>query len=204
VSRRVEHSPAVRGVHFQPVSYFGRYPEPPGDASRITLPEIIASIERQTEGLIRQTDLTPSTCDHPRCGFHGDFVIMPDRLISLTPKNSSGAESFCCSSGDAETGRDGEALRNRNFVARRWKRNLGLEREAAELSKSADSESTSSEEVMDFDTFLAKVAANGFTITGMAFQDAYNLDIERLRRCSLHVYDEGRIIPFCARYLTRI
>ena len=37
----IEHSPAVRGVHFQPISYFGRYPEPPADENRITLPEII-------------------------------------------------------------------------------------------------------------------------------------------------------------------
>ena len=27
----------------------------------------------------------------------------------------------------------------------------------------------------------------------MAFQDAYNLDIERIRRCSLHVYEDGKI-----------
>jgi uncharacterized radical SAM superfamily Fe-S cluster-containing enzyme len=51
-------------------------------------------------------------------------------------------------------------------------------------------------------TFLNRVKSHGFTITAMAFQDAYNLDIERLRRCSLHVYKDGRVIPFCARYLT--
>ncbi|MEW5956791.1 MAG: radical SAM protein, partial [Chloroflexota bacterium] len=28
----VQHAPAVRGVHFQPISYFGRYPQPPTDA----------------------------------------------------------------------------------------------------------------------------------------------------------------------------
>jgi uncharacterized radical SAM superfamily Fe-S cluster-containing enzyme len=38
----------------------------------------------------------------------------------------------------------------------------------------------------------------------MAFQDAYTLDIERLRRCSLHVYRDGKIIPFCANYLTAV
>ena len=36
----------------------------------------------------------------------------------------------------------------------------------------------------------------------MAFQDAMNLDAQRLRRCSLHVYDNGVLKPFCARYLT--
>jgi hypothetical protein len=37
----------------------------------------------------------------------------------------------------------------------------------------------------------------------MAFQDAYTLDVERLRRCSLHVYKDGKTIPFCVRYLTK-
>lgn len=198
-----KNSPVVRGVHFQPISYFGRYPEPPKDENRITLPEIVAAIEQQTEGLIRQTDLAPSSCDHPRCGFHGDFVIMQDKLVSLSPKGSSSTSSDCCFKTPAELTEnhksDEEALRNRNFVARRWKRNLSLEHEAANASGASDTA-----DIPDFDTFLARVAANGFTVTGMAFQDAYNLDMERLRRCSLHVYDNGRIVPFCAKYLTGI
>ena len=198
----VKHSPNVRGVHFQPVSYFGRYPEPPGDENRITLPEIINAIEQQTEGTVKMTDLVPSSCDHPRCGFHGDFVIMQDKLVSLLPKSPIESDECCCSGHNGGTLRNGEALRNRAFVARRWKRNLSLESKAANIGCGCESGDT--DEAMDFDTFLARVAANGFTVTGMAFQDAYNLDLERLRRCSLHVYDGGRIIPFCARYLTNI
>ena len=53
---------------------------------------------------------------------------------------------------------------------------------------------------MDF--FLSRARSYCFTVTAMAFQDAWNLDIERLRRCSLHVYDGGALKPFCARYLT--
>ena len=29
-----------------------------------------------------------------------------------------------------------------------------------------------------------------------------NLDVERLRQCSLHVYRDGKLIPFCAAYLS--
>ena len=36
----------------------------------------------------------------------------------------------------------------------------------------------------------------------MAFQDAGNLNLERLHRCTLHVYRNGAIVPFCAHYLT--
>jgi hypothetical protein len=50
--------------------------------------------------------------------------------------------------------------------------------------------------------FLDRIRSHGFTLTAMAFQDAGNLDLERLRRCSLHVFDQGRMVPFCARYLS--
>jgi hypothetical protein len=37
----------------------------------------------------------------------------------------------------------------------------------------------------------------------MAFQDAWTLDLERLRDCCIHtVSPDGRLIPFCAYYLT--
>ena len=42
--------PAVRGVHFQPICYFGRYPLDPSDDMRITIPEVIRAIEAQTNG----------------------------------------------------------------------------------------------------------------------------------------------------------
>ncbi|MEG3070281.1 MAG: hypothetical protein RQM92_05070 [Candidatus Syntrophopropionicum ammoniitolerans] len=38
--------------------------------------------------------------------------------------------------------------------------------------------------------------SHSFTVTSMAFQDAGNLDLERLRRCSLHVFDNGKLVPF--------
>ena len=55
---------------------------------------------------------------------------------------------------------------------------------------------------MDFETFLYRLRNNSLTLSAMAFQDAMNLNLERLHRCSLHVYDEGKIKPFCAKYLS--
>ena len=186
VNYAISRSPAVRGVHFQPVSYFGRYPKAPDNRDRITLPEILAAIEAQTGGKVKTDDFAASCCDHPRCGFHGDFVVLPNNmLLRLTSKSK---KKTCC---------DGAAhLRNRNFVARRWKRpaDEGAEAAGARASKAAD--------YTDMDTFLKRIKSHGFTITAMAFQDAYTLDIERLRMCSLHVCEGGRIIPFCAKYIT--
>lgn len=175
------HSPAVRGIHFQPVSYFGRYPSAPENKDRITLPEVLRAIETQTCGKIKISAFAPSCCDHPRCGFHGDFVVLPDEgLIALTLRTK---KSSCCCDDDAH-------LKNRNFVSRRWTR-----------TDDGMSEPQGTD-YRDMDTFLKRVRSHGFTITAMAFQDAYTLDLERLRLCSLHVYREGHIVPFCANYLT--
>jgi len=46
---------------------------------------------------------------------------------------------------------------------------------------------------------LSKFTWNALMIGGMHFQDGYNYDIERVRRCCIHyVVPDGRIIPFCA------
>ena len=50
--------------------------------------------------------------------------------------------------------------------------------------------------------FLQRVKSHGFTVTSMAFQDAGNIDFSRLRKCSFHVFENKRLIPFCAYYLT--
>jgi uncharacterized radical SAM superfamily Fe-S cluster-containing enzyme len=180
VSFGFKNAPAVRGVHFQPVSYFGRYPSAPENKDRITLPEVLRAIEEQTAGKVKISDFLPSACDHPRCGFHGDFVVLPNAVMRLTSKKKS---SSCCD--------DNAHLKNRNFVSRRWKR-----------TEAEPEQCCGTKDYGDLDTFLGRIKSHGFTITAMAFQDAYTLDIERLRRCSLHVYKDGRIIPFCARYIT--
>jgi 7,8-dihydro-6-hydroxymethylpterin dimethyltransferase len=179
----ISNSPAVRGVHFQPVSYLGRYPRMPGKEARITLPEVLCAIEQQTNGKLKLENFTTSSCDHPRCGFHGDFVVMPDKLLPLTMKTVT-----CACNQDSSDAH----IKSRNFVARRWRRTAGSGAQACCGNDTFD----------DLDSFIDRIKSHGFTVTAMAFQDAYTFDIERLRRCSVHVYENGRLIPFCARYLT--
>jgi len=182
ISFGIKNSPVVRGVHFQPVSYFGRYPKAPLDADRITLPELLRAIETQTDRKFTLDDFAPSSCDHPRCGFHGDFVVLHNEEIMKLTKKSNG----CCAGADSH-------LKNRNFVARRWTR-----------SKEDFCETPLGADFQDMTTFLSRVKTHGFTITSMAFQDAYTFDFERLRRCSLHVAQDGKLVPFCAKYLTGV
>ena len=72
----IANVPVIRGVHFQPVSYFGRIPQLPDDAKRYTLGELVDDIVEQTAELISRKSLVPSACDHPLCGLHGDYIAL--------------------------------------------------------------------------------------------------------------------------------
>ena len=49
---------------------------------------------------------------------------------------------------------------------------------------------------------LCRLRRRSLSLSAMAFRDAMNPNIERLHRCSLHVYDAGKIKPVCAKYLS--
>jgi 7,8-dihydro-6-hydroxymethylpterin dimethyltransferase len=51
--------PAVKGVHFQPMTYLGRYPGSPRNEERILIPDILAAIEEQTGGELKQENFVP-------------------------------------------------------------------------------------------------------------------------------------------------
>jgi hypothetical protein len=56
---------------------------------------------------------------------------------------------------------------------------------------------------MRLDDFLDRARTHVFTLSAMAFQDAWTLDLERLRDCCIHVLDPIRgLVPFCAFNLT--
>ncbi len=174
-------SPVVRGVHFQPVSYFGRYPDAPEE--RYTLDELLCDLCDQLDA---DTDnFVPSHCDHPMCGFHGSFVVMPDGKPLALSSRSAGKT--------AKT----SAEQNRDYVARHWTR-------SPETERREDGSANSDSDGIDLDMILDRLRTNSFTLTAMAFQDAMNLDIERLRHCSLHVWHDYKLMPFCARYLTPV
>jgi 7,8-dihydro-6-hydroxymethylpterin dimethyltransferase len=51
--------------------------------------------------------------------------------------------------------------------------------------------------------FLDRARTHTLSVSAMAFQDAWNLDLERVRDCCIHVLSPGgRLIPFCLYNLT--
>ena len=171
------HAPHVRGVHIQPISYFGRCgleaPE-----KRLTIPAVLRRIEEQTEGLMKASDFGGGGAESPYCSFHASYLRKPDGSLKALPRRRS--QCCCVRSSDA-----------RDFVSRQW---------SGKISCSDEDSDTSS-----LDTFLRQTVENTFTVSGMVFQDAYNLDLDRLRRCYICEVDTQKgMIPFCAYNLTDI
>lgn len=190
VNKAVDMSPTVRGIHIQPISYFGRYPVEPVNGDRITLPEIMRALEEQTGGMVKAAHFSPPGTEHSLCSFHATFIRGAQgtlRPIVQSPSTS------CCFQTSSEGVKRTVAL-----VSQRWS---APERKVAQSLPTT----VSPDDPNDLDNFLEQVRSNSFTISCMAFQDAWNLDLERLKGCCISVLSrDGRLIPFCAYNLSGI
>lgn len=174
----LKHMPQIRGVHFQPISYFGRY-ELPNDAQRMTLPDILAAIEQQTGGRMLAADFLGGGAENAYCSFHANYMLMPDGSLNHLKQQPT----CCCPS---------TSQRSRLAVAKRWSAPEPVS--CCTAGKPADA----------FDVFLQRFERYTLAVSGMLFQDAWNFDLERVKQCYIGEVDghTGRIVPFCAYNLT--
>lgn len=181
----INNLPSIRGIHIQPISYFGRYPSSPPE-NRITIPEILNLIEVQTAGKIRIDNFIPTGAENSHCSFHGNFILMPDGKLKAWSSFSDYKDSL--KPIDPKVGIE----KSRSFVARQWS--------APKKTKKCCNKE---QNLFGLDEFLERVTSYTLCISGMAFQDAWTLDLDRLRDCKLHVFSpQGKLIPFCAYNLT--
>ena len=218
VRKAVELFPAVRSVHFQPVTYMDRFPAPgtassgsgqliadaPDPASsgsgqltadapgappekRYTLDALMHDLCIQTG--IPETSLLPSRCDHAVCEFHAKFIFNARReLVPVTD------QAF-----DARQERT-TAARNRRYVAEHW-RGRPEPADLPLLPPPGERLAAEEREPLEFDDFVRQLRFRSMTVSAMAFQDRFNMDLERLCRCSLHIYENGKLLPFCGKYM---
>jgi hypothetical protein len=84
------------------------------------------------------------------------------------------------------------AQRSKDYVRRHWKYYETDSGVAQQGSRGLDSSNV-----------LEQIRSHSLCISGMAFQDAWNIDLERLQRCCIHVITPGKkLIPFCSYYMT--
>jgi 7,8-dihydro-6-hydroxymethylpterin dimethyltransferase len=170
-----ERVPVVRGVHVQPISYFGRYPG--GERPRLTMPQVLRALEEQTGGELDSGHFKPSGCEHARCSFRARYWVREGGGLGAVASPQS-----CCSSEPGEAARRAVAATSRQWgpLARR-----------DQLAPPDE-----------LDRFL-DAAGRILSVSGMLFQDAWSIDLERVRQCCVHavVPDRG-LVPFCLWNLT--
>jgi uncharacterized radical SAM superfamily Fe-S cluster-containing enzyme len=187
-----EKTPTVKGVHFQPVAFLGRYPAKPRNESRILIPEILARIEEQTGGELKAEQFTPPGCEESHCSFSAfSFVGTDGRLVPTTRFLLSRQEEACC---DSDPARE-----SRKSISSRWR----FRESDFPIVRSKEEAGLAAEPVSPGRGFLDRARSQSLCISGMAFQDAWNVDLERLQKCCVHVVSQDlKIIPFCAYYMT--
>lgn len=186
-----EWSPTVRGIHFQPVSYFGRNPTSvPAEEDRFTLPDVVKALVNQTNGEVDAGAFLPRKRRDSHCAFSSLFVIGEDgRLRALTGGCTHG-ESSAIREGDS--GLEYFASRANRFTNRFWRLPEG---EGQSAPGAGD----------PWNRFLEQTLRRTLSITAMPFQDAWNIDIQRLKGCCVHVItDRKRLVPLCIFHVTSI
>lgn len=164
--------PTVRGVHFQPISYFGRYGEDPPEW-RITIPYVLQEIEKQTGGRMQARDFVGGGAENAYCSFHANYLRDASGNLSTSGRENTGC---CCGV---------TSKQSQEVVAHQW-------------SLRAQEENPDG-----FAEWLAERHDNTLAISGMLFQDAWTLDLERLRQCYISEVDgDDKMVPFCAYNLT--
>ncbi len=182
----LENVDVVKGIHFQPVSYFGRTPE--DREGRVTMFDVLHALEEQTN-FFRYDDFCPITTGHPLCCFYSTYTKTDDGVKCNLSKEKKDSGVSCCEGPD-----DLEIIeKDRDYVWNKWEMAPPTEEGCCCGGQPKE------DEIMDLDAFLQYYKRNTFTLTGMAFQDISNLDAERLKRCRVvQLTDDGRLIPFCA------
>ncbi len=177
-----EQMPIVKGIHFQPVSYFGRFPvSSPQDEDRVTLADIVKGIEAQTHGEIKVRNLIPRKRFDPHCAFSGLFYLQENgRFQPITQNETVSPEHV-------NTTQDFVAKANQ-YTKNHWQ---------------LTSEPEKGKQIAQSGRLAKRIKDYTLSLTGMPFQDAWNIDIGRLKGCCVHVVsNKGQLIPLCAFHLT--
>lgn len=200
MSYLLDNVDVVKGIHFQPVSYFGRYPD---DNGRVTMFDVLHELEKQTS-FFKYEDFCPISSGHQLCCFYSTYLKEDENVVCQLSEETKKNGVTCCETDDPLTA----IKKDRDYVLNKWEMAPLDPGSRCCCDSNEQTESTcccgnpaqlKADEPMDFDEFLNQYQQNTFTVTGMAFQDVTNLDAERLKRCRVvQLTEDDRLIPFCA------
>jgi uncharacterized radical SAM superfamily Fe-S cluster-containing enzyme len=207
----------IKGINFQPVAFAGRIEQEERDEKRITIPDLMILLEEQMDNEITREDFypvpfvvpisqlitaergapQPSFAVHPCCGAATYVYKYNGHLIPIT--------RFIDVEGLVEKIRGEVEAFNGSSLSKLKMKGMILK----EIPKYVDDSNAPGD--LNVTKMLLSVLRNGtresvrvfhnktLFLGAMHFQDAYNMDLQRLQRCGVHyATPDGRIIPFCS------
>ncbi len=166
----------LTGINFQPIALSGRYPPRLArSGERMTAGHFMREVERQSGGQLLAADLMPLSCPDPRCGLLSYVLIKGGRPLPLRrflQEQKLVDHVADLSDWDSVIG----SLISGNPD------NCGCGNSCAPQAEPAD----------------VLLGADFFSIGFHGMMDAYSFDLDRARRCCVHLLSaDGTLIPFC-------
>ncbi|MBI2583766.1 MAG: radical SAM protein [Candidatus Aenigmarchaeota archaeon] len=208
----VKNIDIIRGVNYQPVSLVGRMPTSERNRFRITIPDVIKRLEDQC-GIPREA-FYPVPCTTILSNFVEALAGRPKYELSINP--ACGMATYLFKEGDRLipitdfVDVDGlfEYIKEKTAEIREGKNKYWI---VAKMLKKLGSFIDKEKGPKDID--LAKIIFNvmlkhdykslgvfhkkSLFIGMMHFQDLYNWDIQRIKKCDIHYATPDGVIPFC-------
>lgn len=208
----------IHGVNFQPVSFAGRTPADQVEEQRITIPDFINLVEKQTDEQIHTDDFYPPSAVEPvsnfigaledeepsatlnchqHCGIATYIFIDNGKIIPVTEFIDVDRFLEFLNDGAQRIDDGGFGIKKRVLLSA-----------TKELPKIVDRDKTP--ESIEISKILLNVFKdrsydalgtfhkNSLLISCMHFMDPFNFDEDRVKKCVIHyAVPDGRIIPFC-------
>jgi len=168
----------VDGLVFSPIAFVGRFHAELFDPiNRVTIPDVIESVQRYTKGEISAADFLPSPCPDTHCtaltyvfNDRGHFIPLT-RYCDVSKLDSYG-----------EKPKDQEPI-----VSAAFERLLSMSPQVRDEYLENIGKCCSAVSFID----------NVMGIQVHAFQDPWTFDLKRCKKCCLHVVLNDKLVPFC-------
>ncbi|KXA96987.1 hypothetical protein AKJ37_04015 [candidate division MSBL1 archaeon SCGC-AAA259I09] len=211
-----ENLDVVRGVNFQPVSFTGRITnitEEDRESGRVDYATMIKQIEKDLDGQIGEEDWYPVPFVYPISKLVE--TVKGERQVEFTPSPKCGGATYAFVDGDELVpvtdfvGVEGlieliEKESEKSGPMKKIRTGISLMRKVSDY---IDEEK--SPEGVDIKGLIVDAIRGGdynslgdfhkksLFLGSMWFQDAWNLNMDRLSRCVIHYATPEGIVPFC-------
>ncbi|MDR3206476.1 MAG: radical SAM protein [Candidatus Methanoplasma sp.] len=209
----------VRGINFQPVAFTGRMTREEVSKGRFTLPDLVRTFDEQT-GFASKDDWYPvpvvapisdfasiilgeskvTFTTHPHCGI-ATYVFLDDKGKATPFPRFVDVEKF--SKGLSEISSKAAKSKFKKLYALKLLKLLDSsvieENLPGGVSKKQFRQMIAGVISDKSKDTLAAFSWKMMFFGGMHFQDSFNYDVERVRRCGVHyITPDCQVIPFCA------